>query len=257
MTAVPADSRPVLLAVAHGTRDPLGVRAYDRLVHRMRTLRPGLCVRLAHLDIVRPSLAEVLAELRGEVVVVPLLLSAGYHVRVDIPAALADAPRVRARVAAALGPDPLLTTALSDRLAQAGWRRGPTRCAAAGQAVVLAAAGSSDPAANADTVRTGRLLERRLQVEVVPAYLSASSPTPAEAVARLRATGRQVAVASCLLAPGFFARRAAAAGAELTGEPVGTHAAVARLALRRYDQALAPAQPSALQAPALQYTSLR
>ncbi|MFC4032295.1 sirohydrochlorin chelatase [Streptomyces polygonati] len=267
---IPAPAATTLLAVAHGTRDPEGVASYGTLLDRVRAMRPGLPVRLAFLDIAAPSLDRTLAGLRGEVVVVPLLLSAGYHVHVDIPASLAAAPRLRAAVAAALGPDPLLAEALHDRLTQAGWHRAPGRRGAAGQAVVLAAAGSSDPAANADTARTAELLRERLGVDVVPSYLCASSPTPAEAVARLRAAGRQVAVASYLVAPGFFARaaaRAAAGGGSartagparpargtdgLVTGPVGTHAAVARLVLRRYDQAVAR---TAGRRAGLQYTS--
>ncbi|WP_051966294.1 sirohydrochlorin chelatase [Kitasatospora mediocidica] len=226
---------PTLLVVAHGTRDLAGVATVEALPARIRALRPDLRVELAYLDLVRPSLAEALAEHAARdapVVLVPLLLSAGYHVRVDIPAVIAAVPRVRARVAAALGPDPLLATALRDRLAEAG------RPGDAGP-VVLAAAGSSDPAANADTVRTAGLLAGLLGAPVIPSYLCAASPTPAEAVAALRARGHdQVAVAGYLLAPGHFARRAAQAGARHTSAPLGTHGAVAELVLRRYLAAL-------------------
>ncbi|GAA2262572.1 MULTISPECIES: hypothetical protein [Kitasatospora] len=69
-------------------------------------------------------------------------------------------------------------------------------------------------------------------------HLSAAVPTPAEAVAALRARRhRQVAVAGYLSAPGFFARRATQAGGCLTSAPLGPHEAVARLVLHRYDQA--------------------
>jgi sirohydrochlorin ferrochelatase len=85
------------------------------------------------------------------------------------------------------------------------------------------------------------LLRRRLPglPAVVPAYLCAAGPTPAEAVAALHAEGhRRVAVASYLLGPGFFARRASRAGACLTSAPLGPHDALARLVTLRYDEAL-------------------
>ncbi|MFI6445072.1 sirohydrochlorin chelatase [Kitasatospora sp. NPDC050543] len=214
--------------MAHGTRDRAGVATTEALLEQVRALRPDLRVEVGYLDLVRPSLDEALAGLAGEVVLVPLLLGAGYHVHADIPAAVAAAPWVRATVAPALGPDPLLATALGDRLAEAGRPR------AAGP-VVLAAAGSRDPAANADTARMARLLRGHLGAPVIPSYLCAGSPTPAEAVAALRAEGHdRIAVAGYLLAPGFFARRAAEAGADLVSSPLGTHTAVAELILRRY-----------------------
>ncbi|MEW2624033.1 CbiX/SirB N-terminal domain-containing protein [Streptomyces sp. NPDC048106] len=236
-----ASEDPVLVAVGHGSRGPGHERTVGRLVDAVRRLRPGLRVETGWLDLVRPPLAEVLAGLDGPAVLVPLLLGTGYHVRVDIPAVVAAAPDARARVARALGPHPLLADALCDRLVEAGWTPGG--------AVVLAAAGSTDPGANEDTARMARLLARRLGAPVVPSYLCAGSPTPAEAVAGLRRRGHdRVAVARYLMAPGFFGDRAAAAGACLTAPPLGAHDSVARLVLRRYDDATtdltAPAPPA-------------
>ncbi|MFC5720503.1 CbiX/SirB N-terminal domain-containing protein [Streptomyces gamaensis] len=105
--------------MAHGTRDPDGMAAVHALCARVSALRPGLPVRLGCVSSARPSLTEALAGVSGEVVVVPLLLAPGHHVRVDIPHALSQAPWVRARVAPALGPDPLLAEALTDRLTEA------------------------------------------------------------------------------------------------------------------------------------------
>ncbi|MBD0672913.1 sirohydrochlorin chelatase, partial [Streptomyces sp. CBMA156] len=69
---------------------------------------------------------------------------------------------------------------------------------------------------------------------------SAAGPTPHQAVAALRAAGHpEVALAGYLLSPGFFARRAATTAARWTSAPLGAHPAVARLVLRRYDEARA------------------
>ncbi|MEU6017674.1 CbiX/SirB N-terminal domain-containing protein [Streptomyces sp. NPDC047515] len=224
---------PTLLAVAHGTQDSAGIATYRALLDEIRAQRPDLTARLAFLGLAPPTPAQVLADLRGPVVLVPLLLSTGHHIRGDLPAVRAASPHLDIRVAAALGPDPLLAAALGDRLAEAGWS--PARSGS--DAVVLTAAGSTDPDAVADTVLMADLLRQRLGYRVIPAYLSGNSPTPAYAVGALRAAGhRRVAVARYLMAPGHFARRARGAGACLTSGPLGEHPDVARLVLKRFDE---------------------
>lgn len=243
-------SHPPLLAVAHGTRDPAGLAATAELLDLVRALRPGLRVELGYVDVAEPLLADTLAGMSGPVVVVPLLLGAGYHVRHDIPAALANAPQVTARVAGALGPDPRLAEVLYERLADA-WELCPqpvdksvhnsltvTTGTKTCEAIVLAAAGSTDPAANADAAAMAALLGDLTGRTVVPSYLCASSPTPAEAVAALRADGiRNIAVSGYLMTPGYFARKAATSGATTTAAPLGAHPTLARLILDRYDTA--------------------
>ncbi|MCX9191607.1 cobalamin biosynthesis protein CbiX [Carbonactinospora thermoautotrophica] len=230
------DAEPVLLAVAHGTRHPVGRAQVRALVRQVRALD----VRLAYVDVQQPSLPDVLATLDRPAVVVPLLLTAGYHVRVDIPAAVlargADpAPHDPAHrdtapgvvVAPPLGPDPILAELLHERLREAGGLRA--------DAVVLAAAGSSDPRALADVAQVAADLAERLPVPVRVGYASAAHPRVPQAVAELRAAGfRRVAVASFLLADGFFHQSLAAAGADVVTRPLGAHPLLARLVLERY-----------------------
>jgi uroporphyrin-III C-methyltransferase/precorrin-2 dehydrogenase/sirohydrochlorin ferrochelatase len=213
-----------LLAIAHGSQDPAARRAVDALVGRVRRLAPRLGVRAAFLQHAEPSLADGLAAAEGDVVVVPLLLSTGYHVTVDITRAAAAAG---ARVAEPLGPDPMLGRALADRLADAG--------TAAGAPVVLAAAGSSDPKAVADVELQARLLADLLGVPVVAAFASAARPTVDEAIAALHIrTGRPVAVAAYLLSPGRFHDRLRQTAATWVTAPLAGHPAVAELVVDRY-----------------------
>ncbi|WP_370416720.1 sirohydrochlorin chelatase [Streptomyces fradiae] len=229
---------PTLIAVGHGSRDPRAAATLGALLDRVRELRPGLDVRLAHIELNAPLLTDVLADLTGDAVLVPLLFAPGYHVKHDLPAALAAAPALRARIAAPLGPHPLLVEALADRLAEAGWA--PEDGASPATGVVLASAGSRDPDSAADIRRIAALLGERLGgVPVLPAYTSAAAPTVPEAVRALAARGRhRVAVASCFTAPGRFAARAAAQAPWLAAAPLGPHPALARLVLHRYDEAL-------------------
>jgi sirohydrochlorin ferrochelatase len=218
---------PPLVLAAHGTAAASGRATVESLVTRLRRVRPDLTVRLGYLDVARPRLAEVLRDCRGEVVVVPLLLSTGYHVRHDIPAILAACPQIRPRVAPPLGPDPSLAVALADRLRHAGWRGGP---------VLLAAAGSRDPA-TAGHVRTmAALLGERIGTVVTPAYAHAGATGVLDVETAVRRHEPMPTVATYLLAEGYFARRIASAGAP-TAAPIGVHPAVVGLVLRRYDEA--------------------
>ncbi|WP_405887721.1 sirohydrochlorin chelatase [Streptomyces sp. NBC_01136] len=242
---------PPLVLVAHGSRDPRALSTVRTLIERVRELRPHLSVHLGHIELNEPLLADTLASLDhpkdGAVgaVLVPLLLSRGYHVKRDIPEAAAAVPGLRARVAAPLGPHPLLVETLYERLVEAGWRTGTSAAARRGDGVVLAAAGSRDPESIVDTRRTAQLLAERLGVPVVPAYASAAAPTVAAAVRALAARGRhRIAVASYFTAPGRFATECAAAAPWIAAAPLGTHAAMARLVLHRYDQAVAAPEPA-------------
>lgn len=227
---------PALVVVAHGSRDPRALSTVRTLLDKVRALRPGLPVHLGHIELNEPLLPDTLTALGDrEAILVPLLLSRGYHVKRDIPEMAAET-RVRARVAAPLGPHPLLVDALQARLLEAGWGATPRRTSA----VVLAAAGSRDPDAKTDTARTAHLLAARLGVPVIPAYASAATPTVQTAVRTLIARGRHhIALASYFTAPGRFATECAQAAPWIAAAPLGTHPAMAQLLLHRYDEALA------------------
>ena len=231
---------PALVVVAHGSRDPRALSTVRTLLDRIREQRPGLPVHLGHIELNDPLLPDTLATLgTREAVLVPLLLSRGYHIKRDIPEMAAES-QVRARVAGALGPHPLLVETLHARLAEAGWDTRMDEATRRTSAVVLAAAGSRDPESKIDTSRTAQLLSERLGVPVVPAYATTAAPTVPDAIRALTASGRhRVAVASYFTAPGRFATESAEAAPWIASAPLGTHPAMAKLVLHRYDQALA------------------
>jgi sirohydrochlorin ferrochelatase len=107
-------------------------------------------------------------------------------------------------------------------------------------AIVLAAAGSSDPGAVASVAAVARAWAEAGWWDVTPGYVSAAAPTPAEAVATLRERGApRVAVASYLLSPGLFADALHDAGADVVSAPLGDAPEVAAVVLERYDDACA------------------
>jgi sirohydrochlorin ferrochelatase len=226
---------PVLVACAHGTRNPTGRRRIAELALAARRLRPGLSTTAAFVDVQPPTVADVVADLAAagrRAVVVPLLLSGGYHLHVDIGRAVEAHDGVVA--AGPLGPDPRLVEVLVDRLRATG--------AEAGTAVVLAAAGSSDPRAVADVERTAALLQERWGGPVGTGYGSAARPGVPDAVAAARKAGAaRVVVAAYLLAPGHFASRLRDAGADAVTEPLLPDDRLAAVLLDRYDSAVARA----------------
>jgi len=257
-TKKPAES--VLVAVAHGSADPRAAAAIEDLMTiaarraaqraaqgAQRAPGPWLStpdLRTAYLGHAAPSLPQVMGTIRDgtEVTVLPLLLTAAYHSKTDIPRVLArlgrEFPLLRVSYGATLGPHPLLLRALERRLAEAA----PAALENPAQtAVVLAAAGSSDPDANATIACLAAQWRARTGwFAVRPAYAaSADAPSPAAAVtALLRAGAPRVVVATYLLAPGVFADRirdaSRAAGATAVSAALGAAPEVADVLLDRY-----------------------
>jgi sirohydrochlorin ferrochelatase len=216
-----------IVLVAHGSGDPGYPAVIEDLADEVRrNLGDAAQVMVAYLEHWAPRLHEV-TEPRD--VVVPLLLATGFHARTDIPAASHGAA-----VTPALGPDRRLAAACADRLREAGWR---TDAAPAGSSVILAAAGSSDPAAAADVETVAADLARLIDRRVVVAYLSAGRPALSEVLPGASA------VVTYLLAPGRFAATAAACGAPVVTEVLAGHPAIAAIVTDRSRRGLGLTAP--------------
>lgn len=218
------------LLVAHGTRKRNGVALIGDLAERVAELldRP---VQVAFVDVLGPTPSEVLCELTDRpVTVVPAFLASGYHVRVDLPEHVTASGHHDVTVAPALGPDPQIVRALADRLLESGWRPDDS--------VVLAAAGTSDPAARRDLHTTAAWLSALLGSRVELAFAATGEPRVHDAVRTLRLRGaRRVVVASYLLSDGLFQDRLRVSGADAVTEPLGTHPGLARLIASRFRRA--------------------
>ncbi|MBA2953096.1 sirohydrochlorin chelatase [Nocardioides sp. MAH-18] len=234
---------PALVALAHGSRDPRSAATIKALVDEVKAMRPDLKVETAFLELSKPSFQTVVDRLvkagHEEIVVVPLLLTEAYHATVDVPQAIAEAtqrhPGLQVRATAVLGLEPRFLEVLDVRMREA---LSASRVREL-DALVLAAAGSSDPLANQAVARLARVWGARHKLPVVAAYASAAPPAAGEAVRQFRAEGRRhIAVASLFLAPGFLPDRAAElaleAGAVAVSEPLGAHPELARTILARY-----------------------
>lgn len=229
---------PVLIGCAHGTRFRTG-RDVIRELLVMTAERVGAPVRESFVDIQAPAIDDaVAANARAsdatrhdspiEAVVVPVLLSTGYHVRKDIGSAVAGRTAV---AAPPLGPDGRLAAVMAERLLEAGLTEGDT--------VVMAAAGTSDPDGLAMVEEMRDLLAETLGAEIGLGYVAASEPDVATAVALAREGGAgRVVVASYMLAPGHFQKKLEGAGADVVAAPLGAHPLVAEIIADRYRSAV-------------------
>jgi sirohydrochlorin ferrochelatase len=221
-----------LILVAHGTRKPHGVALIGELAERVAGLLDRQ-VQVAFVDVLGPTPAEVLSSpqmIERQAVVVPAFLARGYHVNTDLPAHVAASGHPDVIVTGPLGPCPQMVRVVVERLVESGWR--------GGDSVILAAAGTSDPAAQRDLRTTAAWVSAITGSRVEPAC----APSVREAVSDLRRRGaRRVVVASYLLSDGLFQDRLRASGADVVSAPLGTHPGTVRLIADRFRRARLPA----------------
>lgn len=238
---------PALVVVAHGSRDPRALSTVRALLERVRALRPGLPVHLGHLELNEPLLTDTLTGLHARgtarAVLVPLLFGRGHHVKQDIPGTAAASP-LPTRVAAPLGPHPLLVDALQARLTEAAGTPRPT----------------GRPAARARSCwpPPGRATPSRGPPRPAPRSCSPSAsaspsspPTPPRPPPP---SPRPCAPSPAGAATGWPSPPASpppAASPRVRGSlpldhrgPLGTHPALARLLLHRYHQARTAPAPA-------------
>lgn len=201
-------TRPPLVIAAHGTRDPAGAAAAFGLTDRVRALLPDVPTGVGFVELTEPGIAEAVADAAagsptGGLVVVPLMLGSGGHVRRDIPEAIeagrARVPGSTVAYAPHLGPDPALRsiTLARIRTVLGDWPEASTT-------VVLVGRGCSIADTNAQHAALGRLLQEDGGfANVVPAYLQVTRPdlpTALDHAARLGA--ERIVVAPNFLFPG-------------------------------------------------------
>jgi len=238
---------PALIALAHASRDTRTAKTISALVSEVKPQRPDLRVERAFVQHGahrgRPEFQAVVDRLvkagHVEIVVVPLVMSEAFGATDDIDAAVAEAgarhPQIQVRCSAILGLEACFLEVLDVRMREALQDARVREL----DALVLAAAGSTDPLANQSVARLARLWGTHHKLPVTAAYAANTPPATGEAVRAFRAEGRRhIAVASLFLTPGELTDRAEElaleAGAVAVSKPLGAHPEVARVVLARY-----------------------
>ncbi|WP_407689316.1 sirohydrochlorin chelatase [Mycobacterium sp. HUMS_1102779] len=230
-----------LILTAHGSRDPRSAANAHAVAEQLRSLRPGLDVRLGFLELNAPHFADVLAGLPDgrDAVISPFLLASAYHARLDIPKQVAEAGALGVRQADVLGEDARLVSVLHERLAEVGVSPHDDDLG-----VVVVAIGSSHAAVNARTAQVPAMLAAGTRwAGATIAFATRPDPSVPQAVHRLQRRGaRRVVMAPWFLAPGLITDRVSTYARENgipMAAPLGAHPLVAETLLDRYEQALA------------------
>jgi sirohydrochlorin cobaltochelatase len=118
-----------LILFAHGSRDPEWAAPLRRVCALVRAQAPSLRVELAFLELTEPSLPQVAAEMIDEgfkrIVVLPMFIAQGGHLKHDLPQIIdemrAAYPQVHFEQADALGDaDAIVHAIVAHVLALAG-----------------------------------------------------------------------------------------------------------------------------------------
>jgi len=86
-----------LVLFAHGARDPEWAEPLRKIQDKVAARLPEIAVELAFLEVMRPTLAETIDELlkagRTSIVVAPIFIAQGGHVKRDVPRLMEDLRR--------------------------------------------------------------------------------------------------------------------------------------------------------------------
>lgn len=112
-----------IVLFAHGSRDPEWSRPFERIASQ---LSKDFLVRVAYLELMRPSLDEALASLAAagaqSIRVVPVFLGQGGHVKEDLPklvaAASAAQPGLKLILEKPIGEQPQVIAAIAEAISR-------------------------------------------------------------------------------------------------------------------------------------------
>lgn len=244
-----------IVLVGHGSRVAGANEEFLRFAELLHE-SAGLPVEPGFVELAEPTLPDALqraAVTASEVAVLPFVLFAASHVKSDIPlqiqVARARYPQVRFAEGAPIGLHPRILEILDDRVGEAQRTVRPRPDAET--ALLVVGRGSSDPDANSDLVKLGRLFwEGRAFSAVEAAFCGVTRPLVPEALRRLaRGRPRRIIVIPYLFFAGVLEARLRSEIAEfqnghawielLMATPIGAEPRLVDVLLARYREAMA------------------
>lgn len=239
-------SAPALVMLAHGSDHPAEEEVARDLSRRLQMLRPGLSINLAFLTPGAPSGADevdrLVAEGFDEIVFIPLDLARAVEpdeAATELLATVRAAhPTIKIAASRPIGPATSLLGVVDERL-RAALRATHT---VELDGLVLSLPQAGDARGNALVARRARQWSNHHKLPVVVSVADGSGPSPASAIAALRAQGRRhIAVGSLFIgetsAFSSQAEQSRAAGAVAVSAPLGADDRVLELVMARYSYA--------------------
>lgn len=111
-----------IILFGHGSRNPEWALPFESIRREISRRAPGVPVQSAFLELMTPDLPQAVADLWQtgvrEIDILPVFISAGSHVREDLPKLIATAehahPGVRLRILPSLGEAPEMIGYIAD-----------------------------------------------------------------------------------------------------------------------------------------------
>jgi len=219
----------IVLLVGHGSREQTGndefLKFCDAVSPHLGPERIETCFIELTTPLVPESLDRCVELGARRVIVLPVILLAAGHVKVELPHELDEAkerhPGVEFVYGRHIGLDPLVIDIMRERLAvvedATAWQPEET-------AVLVVGRGSSDPDANSELCKLSRLLwESRRYPWVESCFIGVTGPSLPEGLARCAALGaRRIIVAPYFLFTGVLIPRIH----QIVGEFLAAHPAI-------------------------------
>lgn len=239
-----------VLLVGHGSRVPAGNEELLRFTGQLAARRPELKIETCFIELASPSIlggiAKCVEDGATQIYIVPIILFAAGHSKLDIPMAIDEAkrryPEVEFIYGRPLGVQPRAVELLLDRISEAEQVSLPaghkneagiqasevkavcTSAVADGDtAVLLMGRGGSDPDANSDFYKLGRLLWERTGYRTVECcFIAVSKPSLPDGLNRCLTLGaRRIIVLPYLLFTGVLMEQFAETVARFAAEHPG------------------------------------
>ncbi len=115
-------SSQAIILFAHGARDPQWALPFQVIRRQLQAARPDAQVELAFLELMEPSLEAAVAQSAAQgakrIVLVPLFLAQGGHMKQDLPRLVGKIsdqhPQLEFQVMSAIGDAPEILQAITD-----------------------------------------------------------------------------------------------------------------------------------------------
>jgi len=168
MTSSQTSDYDIVIA-GHGSRDPEGVREFERLVQLIQKRARGRRVNHGFLEFARPTIDEAIraniAAGAESVAVVPGVLLAATHAKNDIPSEVIalrrEFPQTKVHYGAALQLHPLVLKLMRERIIETE-AKSPQLLKRSESCLAVVGRGTTDPDANSDVSKVARMLEEGL-----------------------------------------------------------------------------------------------